>query len=286
VSDRLRVALLQLNGAADVDDNLDEIAAAAADAKAGGADLLATPEMSDRMGLRSAERLAVAEPEAAHPAIPAVSALAQTHGLWIALGSIAVRRTESAGAPLANRSLLFRPDGAIAARYDKIHMFDADVGDGRPYRESATFEPGGRAVLADTPWGGLGLSICYDLRAPQLYRALAQAGARLLMIPAAFTVPTGEAHWRTLLRARAIETGCIVLAAAQTGAHADGRATYGHSLVIAPWGEILAEAGAAPTTLFADLDLTAVDAARRKVPALRADRAFSSPVRAAEPSIP
>lgn len=273
---RLRVALAQLNGAPDCATNLETLAAMARAAAADGAQLFATPEMSDRMGLEREEQLRLSAAEADHPARPAITALARETGLWILLGSIAVRHGAGGTAPLANRSLLIRPDGGIAARYDKIHMFDVDVGDGRAYRESATFRPGGQAVVAETPWGGLGMTICYDLRFPALHRRLAQAGARILAVPSAFTAVTGAAHWHVLLRARAIETGCFVIAPAQTGRHINGRETYGHALIVAPWGEVLADGGAAPGAVAADLDLAAVDAARARIPALQHDRAIST----------
>jgi deaminated glutathione amidase len=176
---------------------------------------------------------------------------------------------------LANRALLINPQGAVAARYDKIHMFDVQLPNGESYRESKVFRPGTEAVTADLPWGKLGLTICYDLRFPALYRTLAQAGAEILAIPSAFTKPTGQAHWHTLMRARAIETGCYVIAAAQAGQHENGRETYGHSLVVAPWGEIIAEAnGHEPGVIFADIDLAKVAEARAQVPSLQHDRPF------------
>ncbi|HYD99546.1 MAG TPA: carbon-nitrogen hydrolase family protein, partial [Alphaproteobacteria bacterium] len=178
---------------------------------------------------------------------------------------------------VANRLFVIDPQGEIRARYDKIHMFDVDLAGGESYRESATFRPGEQAVLAQTPWGGLGMTVCYDLRFPHLYRALAQAGARLLAVPAAFTVPTGRAHWHVLLRARAIETGCFVIAPAQTGTHDAGRQTYGHSLIVDPWGEVLADGGGEPGFVTADLDLGRIDEARGMVPALRHDRPFAPP---------
>ena len=277
----LRIGLAQINGAADLDDNLETLRRLAHDAAADGAQLFATPEMSDRMGLERAQQLALAQPESAHAAIPAFRALAQDTGLWLLIGSIAVLRDgvgASDPAPLANRSLLIGPGGDVVARYDKIHMFDVDVGDGRAYRESETFHPGDRAMLAPTPWGGLGMTICYDLRFPHLYRALAQAGAKILSVPAAFTKVTGEAHWHALLRARAIETGCFVIAPAQTGRHANGRQTYGHALIVAPWGEVLADGGDAPGVVAATLALDDVAAARGRIPAWRKSQPFAPPV--------
>ena len=182
-----------------------------------------------------------------------------------------------------NRSLLIDPHGEIVARYDKIHMFDVDLAEGESYRESNAFRPGGRAVLVETPWGVLGMTVCYDLRFPHLYRGLAQAGADFLAIPSAFTVPTGNAHWHVLLRARAIENGCFVFAPAQWGEHAEGRRTYGHSLIVDPWGEVLADAGEGVGIVTARINLAAIANARRMVPSLQHDRPFTKPELAARP---
>jgi deaminated glutathione amidase len=187
---------------------------------------------------------------------------------------------------IANRSFLIKPDGQIAARYDKIHMFDVQLPNGESYRESKNFQPGDRAVLAELPWGRLGLTICYDLRFPTLYRALAKAGASFIAVPSAFTVPTGQAHWHTLLRARAIESQCFIFAAAQAGEHENGRKTFGHSLVISPWGEILAEGdGVHPSVIFADVELEAIAEARRRVPSLEHDRPFEIVYARPEPEV-
>jgi deaminated glutathione amidase len=200
--------------------------------------------------------------------------LARELGAHLLLGSVVVKIDD---ATLANRSFLIRPDGAIAERYDKIHMFDVDLPNGERYRESAVFRPGERAVTAVLPWGILGMTVCYDLRFPYLYRALAHAGADFLGIPSAFTVPTGRAHWHVLMRARAIETGCFVFAPAQWGEHANGRKTYGHSLIVAPWGEVLAEAEDGVGFIVAEIDPAKVLEARRQVPSLSHDRAFAQP---------
>ena len=213
--------------------------------------------------------------EAGDEVLAAVRAASRRHGVWVELGSLAVL-PDGDGLPL-NRSLLIDSAGDVVARYDKIHLFDVDLAGGERYRESAGYAPGGRAVVADTPWGRMGLSVCYDVRFPALYRALAVAGAGILSVPAAFTVPTGEAHWHVLLRARAIETGCFVVAAAQSGIHADGRATYGHSLVVDPWGEVLLDMGEGAGVATVDLDLGAVAGARGRVPALANARAFTGP---------
>src|SRR5690606_28332738 len=193
-------------------------------------------------------------------------------GVWLLVGSVIVRSGAEGDPRAANRSLLIDPEGAVTARYDKLHVFDVDLPDGETYRESASVRPGEAAVVADTPWGGLGLTICYDVRFPQLYRALAKAGARMIAVPAAFTRPTGEAHWETLLRARAIETGAFILAPAQGGTHEDGRQTWGRSLIIGPWGEVIARADHDdPCILHAKLDMSAADRARASVPSLRHD---------------
>jgi len=213
--------------------------------------------------------------EASDPALAAWRALAGELGIWLHAGSLVLRSEEDER--FVNRGLLIGPDGGIRARYDKIHMFDVDLDGGESYRESSGFRPGERAVLAQTPWGGYGLTICYDLRFPHLYRLLAQAGARILAVPSAFTRQTGAAHWHTLLRSRAIETGCFVLAAAQCGDHEDGRQTYGHALAVSPWGEVLADAGETPGVVVVDLDLAAVEAARGKVPSLFHDRTIAPP---------
>jgi len=238
-----------------------------------GADFVLTPENTTMITSGRERILAQAAPEESHPAVPAFAALARELGVWLLIGSLSIRLDEESA---ANRSYLFGPDGAVAARYDKIHMFDVEIPDGQSYRESATFRPGERAVTAELPWGRLGLSVCYDLRFPQLYRGLAKAGADFLSIPAAFTEFTGKAHWHVLQRARAIETGCFVLAPAQCGTHAGGRRTYGHSLVVAPWGEVLADAGEEPGVVLAEIDPARIAEARRMVPALTHDRPFET----------
>jgi predicted amidohydrolase len=199
-----------------------------------------------------------------HPAIEAFSALAVELDIWLHGGTLAIWN----GDKIANRSFVFSPDGKIASTYDKIHMFDVDLANGESYRESATFSPGSETVLVDLPWGGLGLSTCYDVRFPYLYQALAHGGATMLAVPAAFTVPTGEAHWHVLLRARAIENGCYVFAPAQTGSHAGGRKTFGHALIIDPWGRVLADAGEEPGFIIVDVDPNLVLEARAMVPSL------------------
>jgi predicted amidohydrolase len=269
----MRAALLQFTASDEPRDNLARLRPMIAEAAAGEASLLCTPEVTNALASR-ARLMEVATTEGEDPVLGGLREEAAGRGVWIAAGSLALRTEEGR---LANRSLLIAPDGAIAARYDKIHMFDVDVSAAETWRESETFRPGDRAVVARTPLGALGLTVCYDLRFPYLHRALAQAGAEVLLAPAAFTRPTGEAHWEVLLRARAIETGCYVLAAAQTGEHAGGRLTHGHSLAVAPWGEVLADAGRAPGVTLVDLDLAQVAEARRRIPALTHDRAFAAP---------
>jgi predicted amidohydrolase len=274
MSAAFKVACVQLNAARDIAPNIATASRLIREARTAGADFILTPENTSMIEPKRALLLEKALPEAEHPGIPAFSALAAELGVWLLIGSMQIRLDAT---HCANRSFLFDPKGAIAARYDKIHMFDVDLAGGESYRESATFRPGSAAVVAELPWGRLGLSVCYDLRFAYLYRALAQAGASFLTVPAAFTVPTGRAHWHVLLRARAIETGSFVFAPAQCGTHAEGRTTYGHSLIVAPWGEILAEAGDEPTVITAEIDPAKVAAARGMVPALRHDRAFSGP---------
>jgi predicted amidohydrolase len=209
-----------------------------------------------------------------HPALSAFRALARDVDLWLLIGSLAIRLGRD---KVANRSILLDNQGRIVARYDKIHLFDVDLDGGESYRESETIAPGDRAVIADTPWGRLGMSVCYDLRFPHLYRSLAKAGADFLSIPAAFTRTTGRAHWHVLQRARAIETGCYVFAPAQCGVHALGRETFGHALIVDPWGVVLADAGKDVGFIMAEIDLAAVAEARRKIPALTHDRPYAEP---------
>jgi len=274
MSSPFKVACLQLNSARDPAPNIESLRELARRAREAGAEIIMSPEVSDMIEPDRAERFRKARTETEHPMLAAGRELARELGAHLLLGSIVVKIDETT---LANRSLLIRPDGEIAGRYDKIHMFDVDLAGGERHRESAVFRPGERAVTAALPWGVLGMSVCYDLRFAYLYRALAHAGADFLSIPAAFTVPTGRAHWHVLMRARAIETGCFVFAPAQWGEHATGRRTYGHSLIVAPWGEILAEAGTDPGVIFAKIDPAKVAEARSKVPSLEHDRDFAGP---------
>jgi len=267
----LRVALVQMCSGRDVAKNIAAAGALIREAAAGGAQYVQTPEMTNIMELDRERLLKALRPEADDPGVTQFRFLARELGIWLHIGSLAL--LGEAGKPV-NRSLLISPAGAIAARYDKIHMFDVDLGGGEVYRESASYQAGREAVIATTPWGQLGMTICYDLRFPHLHRALAKGGARFIASPAAFTKPTGTAHWHTLLRARAIECQCFVFAAGQGGLHENGRETFGHSLVISPWGEILAEADVQPGVTFAEVELQRLEDVRRQVPSLRHDRPF------------
>jgi len=241
-----------------------------------------TPECTNLLSANRDHQRRVLRHEEADQTLAALQAEARVLGIWLLIGSLGLL-THDADGRFANRSFLIGPDGGIVARYDKIHMFDVNVSETEVYRESAGYRPGNRAVLAETPFAKIGMAVCYDLRFAHLFRRLAQAGAQILTVPAAFNHLTGQAHWEVLLRARAIETGCFVLAPAQTGFHPEnagggkGRRTHGHSLVIAPWGEVLADGGTDPGVTFADLDLAEVDRARSRVPALQHDRAFDGP---------
>ena len=276
----MRAALIQMTSSDDPAENLDTVLERLQTAAQEGAQIALTPEVTNCVSSSRSHQRAVLTMETEDPMLAAVRTEAQALGLWVLLGSLALKTTDADGR-FANRSFLITPEGAVAARYDKIHMFDVDVSETETWRESDGFRPGETAVVAETPMGTLGLTICYDLRFPYLYRALAQAGAQVLTVPAAFTPETGQAHWEVLLRARAIETGAFVLAPAQTGEHAAqagrSRRTHGHSLAVAPWGEVLADAGTAPGVTLVDLDLSEVDRARARVPALRHDRDFAGP---------
>lgn len=270
----LRAALVQVNAGPEILPNLETAGRLVRNAVADGAQLVCLPENVSLMAQGRDKILARVKPEESHPGVPFFRDLARDTGAWIMTGTLGCLLEDGR---VANRAFVIAPTGDIVARYDKIHMFDVDLAGGESYRESATYRPGERAVVAPTPWGGLGLSICYDVRFAYLYRALAKAGASLITVPAAFTVPTGKAHWHVLLRARAIETGCFVLAPAQTGLHDGNRGTYGHSLIISPWGEVLADAGEGVGHIIADLDLSKVAEARRMVPSLGHDRTFDGP---------
>jgi predicted amidohydrolase len=270
----VKFACVQMTAGPEVGPNLDAAAALIREAAAGGAKFIFTPENTSIIEPNREQALAKSFTEDEHPGLPYFSKLAKQLGVWLLIGSMPIRVEAER---LANRSFLIDDQGRIIARYDKIHLFDVDLPNGEVYRESERIRPGSQAVLAPTPWGTLGMTVCYDLRFPQLYRDLAHAGASIISIPAAFTVPTGEAHWHVLLRARAIETGAFVFAPAQCGTHAGGRRTYGHSLIVAPWGEILAEAGETPGTIATVIDFSQVAAARNMIPSLRHDRDYARP---------
>lgn len=268
---KFRAALVQLRAGRDVAPNMTTALDLIRKAAGEGAVYIQTPENTPLMELDGDRLFELIRPESETAVLEQFSALAGDLRVWLHVGSLAVRIGERKA---ANRAFIFAPDGSVAARYDKIHMFDVDLPSGESYRESKNYEPGGTAVNVRLPWGTLGVTTCYDLRFPEQYKALAQAGADFLAVPAAFTKITGEAHWHVLLRARAIETGCFVLAAAQGGLHENGRSTYGHSLIISPWGAILAEAGDAPCVIAAEIDRAEVSAARQRIPALNHVRPF------------
>lgn len=275
----LPVALIQTRTPANQRASLEQLEPLVRQAAARGAKLILTPEGSNVLEQRKARRAEVVVDQDHDAAVLGLRRLAAELKVWILIGSAIVASGHAGDARAANRSMLVDDAGEVVATYDKMHVFDVDLANGETYRESSTIRPGEKAVVAATAWGGLGLTICYDVRFPYLHRALAQAGASLIAVPAAFTAPTGEAHWETLLRARAIETGAFVLAPAQGGVHEDGRRTWGRSIVIGPWGEVIARLDHdEPDVLFAELDLDKVAAARSAVPALRHDREFAPPL--------
>jgi predicted amidohydrolase len=266
-----RAALVQLRSGRNVEANLAAAERLIREAAKGGALYIQTPENTAIMELEPELLLAAVQTEDKSTALRRLRSLAPELGVWLHIGSLGIKLEPQR---VANRSYLIAPDGAIVTRYDKLHLFDVDLAGGESYRESKLFQSGDKAVVADLPFGRLGLSICYDLRFPALYRALAIAGAEFISVPAAFTKQTGEAHWSVLLRARAIETGAFVLAAAQGGTHENGRSTYGHSMVVSPWGEVLAEAGEDPGVIFVEIDLGESEAARARIPSLKHGRSF------------
>jgi predicted amidohydrolase len=274
VSSSVRIACLQLNSGNDFAANLESLAAMARAAAAGGARFILSPEyalMMDGSGRTMRERAFDAHGE---PALSALAALSRELGVWHLVGSLTLMSDDGR---MLNRSLLISDRGEVTAAYDKIHMFDATLPSGTVIRESSAYRPGERAVLAATPWGALGMTVCYDLRFPHLYRALAQRGAVMLAVPSSFQRETGAAHWHTLLRARAIENACFVIAPAMCGDHPGRRMTYGHTLVVDPWGEVIAEGGEEPAVVYADLDLARVETVRLLLPSLAHDRPFAPP---------
>ena len=276
----MRAALIQLTVSDSPAENLEVTLGHVRAAAAAGADLILTPELTNGLSSSRDRQRALFRREEEDATLAALSVEAKIGGRWLLIGSLGLLTDEPDGR-FANRSFLIAPDGGIAARYDKIHMFDVSVSETEIYRESEGYRPGARAVLATTPFARIGMTICYDLRFPALYRRLAQAGAEILTVPAAFNHITGAAHWEVLLRARAIETGCFVLAPAQTGFHPEhrgkGRRTHGHSLAVAPWGEVLADGGTEPGVTLVNLDLSEVGKARRRIPSLGHDREFDGP---------
>jgi predicted amidohydrolase len=276
----MRAGLVQLTVTDDPAANLPVTLRHIDAAVAAGAGFVLTPECTNALSSNRARLRSLLHPEETDPTLAALCDAAARHGIWLLTGSLGLLTQDEDGR-FANRSLLIAPSGEIHTRYDKIHMFDVNVSETEVYRESAGYRPGNRAVLAETPFAKIGLTVCYDVRFPHLYRRLAQSGAQIITVPAAFNHITGAAHWETLLRARAIETGCFILAPAQTGFHAEaegkGRRTHGHSLAIAPWGEILADAGTEPGITLIDLDLTEVAKARARIPSLSHDRGFTGP---------
>ena len=275
MTDTLKVACAQLTSTTDIAENIEISSELIREAHSQGAQLIGLPEVVNLVQRSRRKSAEVVKTEDEETSLKAYRELAAELGVWLHTGSLVIKLMDDERN--VNRSFLIDDKGAIAATYDKIHMFDVDLENGVSFRESKVFKPGDRAVVAKTPWCGLGMTVCYDVRFAYLYRALAKAGASVLMVPAAFTRQTGQAHWHILLQARAIETGCYVVAPAQCGDHEDGRQTYGHSLIVAPWGEILADGGEEPGVVMAELDFSRIDKARGMVPALSHDRDFALP---------
>ena len=274
----MKAALLQITSSDDPSENLTMVREMVRDAASQGAKFVLTPEVSNCVSTSRSQQNTVLEPEQGNLFLAGMIEEAKAQDIWLLLGSIGIK-TGDADGRFANRSFLISPAGEIAAWYDKIHMFDVDVSETETYRESAGYRPGDRAVVADAGFARIGMTICYDLRFASLYRTLAQAGAQILTVPAAFSPVTGAAHWEPILRTRAIETGCFVVAPAQCGTHTatkgKQRSTHGHSMVVAPWGEVLLDAGTERGVFCVDLDLDAVEDARRRVPSLDHDRGFT-----------
>lgn len=278
----LKVALVQVTAGRTLEPNIEKAVRLIDRAAEEGARFVLTPENVTMIEPVRDAALRKALPEAAHPGLAAFRDTAARNGIWLLVGSLSIKLEEGAEAGMiANRSFMIDASGGIAARYDKLHLFDVQLQNGESYRESDYVHPGGNAVIAATPWGKVGMTVCYDIRFPHLYRDLAKAGADMLTVPSAFTKTTGEAHWHVLNRARAIETGCFVLSPAQWGEHAEGRKTFGHSLVVDPWGEVVADGYEGEGLTFATIDLGAVAKARARIPALTHDRPYSMPGAAA-----
>jgi len=272
MSEIIKTACVQLNAGPDIAGNISKVEELIRQAASAGAQLIATPENTCHISFPFTKRLASAKPQDEHETLQNIQKLAAELGVWILIGSLGIKLEKRT---LANRTFLISDKGAIAATYDKIHLFDVDLPNGERYRESAIIQPGNKAVVVDCLGAKIGFSICYDIRFATLYRALAHKGAQILTVPAAFSMPTGEAHWETLLRARAIETGSFVLAPAQVGEHEGGRQTWGHSMIINPWGEVLAEIETKTGIITADLNMGEVKRARAAIPALQHDREFT-----------
>jgi predicted amidohydrolase len=276
-----KAAMIQMRSGLEPAANLETATRLIGEAKAAGADYVQTPEMTNIMEVKRERLFATIKEEDADTTLAAFRELARKHKIFIHVGSLAIK---IAPEKAANRGFLIGPNGGIAARYDKIHMFDVDLGNGESYRESNNYRAGEIAVTGDLPWGRLGLTVCYDLRFPALYRALAEAGASMLAVPSAFTQKTGEAHWHVLMRARAIENTCFVFAAAQGGKHENGRETFGHSLIVDPWGRILAEGGIEPGVVMAEIDISEAAKVRARMPSLQHGRRFEIVEPMAEPA--
>ena len=276
-----KAAMIQMRSGLKPTANIDDAVRLIGEAKSAGAGYVLTPEMTNILAAKREQLFTAVVEENVDVSLATLRDLARKLGIYIHIGSLAIKISNDRA---ANRSFLIDPKGDIAARYDKIHMFDVDLADGESYRESRNYRPGELAVLADLPWGRLGLTVCYDLRFPALYRALAEAGATMLAIPSAFTKQTGEAHWHVLMRSRAIENGSFVFAAAQGGKHENGRETYGHSLVVDPWGRIIAEGGTEPGIIMAEIDPADVAKARARIPSLQHGRRFEIIEPMAEPT--
>jgi predicted amidohydrolase len=276
-----KAAMIQMRSGLQPGANIDAAVRYIGDAKSAGAEYVLTPEMTNILVAKREQLFAAAVEEDADASLATLREVARKLGIYVHIGSLAIRISPDRA---ANRSFLVDPKGDIVARYDKIHMFDVDLADGESYRESRNYRPGELAVLADLPWGRLGLTVCYDLRFPALYRALAEAGATMLAIPSAFTKQTGEAHWHVHIRSRAIENGCFVFAAAQGGRHENGRDTFGHSLIVDPWGRILAEGDAEPGVIVAEINPAEVANARARIPSLQHGRRFEIVEPLAEPA--
>lgn len=276
-----KAAMIQMRSGLQPGANIDAAVRYIGDAKSAGAEYVLTPEMTNILAVNREQLFAVVVEEGADASLATLREVARKLGIYVHVGSLAIRISPDRA---ANRSFLIDPKGDILARYDKIHMFDVDLAGGESYRESRNYRPGELAVLADLPWGRLGLTVCYDLRFPALYRALAEAGATMLAIPSAFTKQTGEAHWHVLIRGRAIENGCFVFAAAQGGRHENGRDTFGHSLIVDPWGRIIAEGDTEPGVIVAEINPAEVASARARIPSLQHGRRFEIVEPLAEPA--